>query len=73
MPMEKVALEEEECMNLPSKRLQWKEYWYKELATIYPYGLNDNVRKVGNIYKKGINNIVAMALYNKKKRPLILT
>ena len=27
----KVALEEGECMNLASKRLQREEYWYKEL------------------------------------------
>ena len=61
MPIEEVALEEGECMNLASKRLQREEYWYKELATIYPYGLNDYVRRVGNISKKVIDNTVVKA------------
>ena len=39
MPIEEVSLEEGECLSLASKRLQKEEYWYKELATIYPYGL----------------------------------
>ena len=57
-------------MNLiSSKRLQREEYWYKELATIYPYGLNDNVRRVVNISKKGIDNTVVWALFNKKRPP----
>ena len=55
-------------MSLASKRLQREEYWYKELATIYPYGLNDNVKKVGNVSKKGTENIVVWALFNKKQR-----
>ena len=75
MPIEEVALEEGECMNLASKRLQREEHRYKELATIYLYGLNGNVRRVGNISKKGIDNTVVWALFNKKprkfkKRPL---
>ena len=55
-------------MNLVSKRLQREDYWYKKLVTIYPYGLNDHFRKVGNISKKGIDNTVVMALFNKKPR-----
>ena len=48
--------------------VQREEYWYivKELATIYPFGLNDNLRKVGNISKKGIDNTVVLALFNRK-------
>ena len=68
MPIEEVSLEEGECLSLASKRLQREEYWYKELATIYPYGLNDNVKKVGNVSKKGTENIVVWALFNKKQR-----
>ena len=51
MPIEEVNLVEGECLSLSSKRLQMEEYWYRELA-IYPYGLNNNVRMVGNIIPK---------------------
>ena len=44
MPIEEVSLEE-------------GEYWYKELATIYSYGLNDNVKNLGNISKKDTEKI----------------
>ena len=36
-------------MTLPSKRLQREEFWYRELCSVYPYGLNDNVKGVGNV------------------------
>ena len=67
MPIEELFLDDGECLSLASKRLQREEYWYKELATIYPYGLNDNVKKVGNniISKKGTENIVVWSLFNK--------
>ena len=68
MPIEEVSSEEGECLSLASKRLQREEYWYKELATIYPYGLNDNVKKVGNVSQRSTENIVVWALYNKKQR-----
>ena len=68
MPIEEVSLEEGECLSLASKRLQREEYWYKELATIYPYGLNDNVKNLGNVSKKGTENIVVWELFNKKPR-----
>ena len=32
-----------------SERLEKEDYWCRELCTIYPYGLNDNVKGVGNI------------------------
>ena len=31
-----------------SIRLEGEDYWCRELCTYYPYGLNDNVRGVGN-------------------------
>ena len=58
IPTEEVSLEEGECLSLASKWLQREEYWYKELATIYLYGLNDNVKNLGNVSKKGTENIV---------------
>ena len=33
-----------------AKRLEREDYC-REICTFYPYGLNDNVRKVGNISK----------------------
>ena len=49
MPIEEVVLELNNVIFLPSKRLQREEYWYRELCTVYPYGLNDNVKGVGNV------------------------
>ena len=66
--IEEVSLEEGECLSLASKRLQREEYWYKELATIYPYGLNDNIKNLGNVSMKGTENIVVWSLFNKKPR-----
>ena len=40
-----------------SKRLEGEDYWCRELCTYYPYGLNDNVRGVGNISKMKNNTI----------------
>ena len=37
-----------------------------ELFTFYPYGLNDNVRKVGNISK--CDKIVVNTLFHKQTR-----
>ena len=34
-----------------SFRLLREAFWYKELCSIYPYGLNDNIKAVGNISK----------------------
>ena len=58
MPIEEVFLEQTDGMTLPSKRLQREEYWYRELCSVYPYGLNDNVRGVGNVWKSDERLIV---------------
>ena len=34
-----------------AKRQEREDFWMRELKTIQPYGLNDNVRSVGNISK----------------------
>ena len=49
MPREEVVVDPGENITLASELLIREEYWYKEICSIYPYGLNDNVRKVGNI------------------------
>ena len=44
---------EDDIAIMPIEKVSFKKntYGYKDLATIYPHGLNDNVRKVGNISK----------------------
>ena len=49
MQIEEVTLEIRENITLASKRLKQEEFWYKELATIYPCGLNDYVKHLGNV------------------------
>ena len=46
-------------MSLSAKRLEREEFWYRELCTVYPYGLNDNVRKVGNVSKCGPELVIS--------------
>ena len=69
MPIEEVVLEQTDGMTLPSKRLQTEreEYWYRELCSMYPYGLNDNVRGVGNVSKSD-ERLIVYTLFNKQKR-----
>ena len=69
MPIEEVVLEQTDGMTLPSKRLQREEYWYRELCSVYPYGLNDNVRGVGNVSKSD-EKLIVYTLFNKQKRNL---
>ena len=44
-----------------------EEFWYRELCTVYPYGLNDNVRKAGNVTKCG-PELVIHTLFNGQLR-----
>ena len=52
MPIEEVVVNSNETVTLASKLAQREEFWYREICSIYPYGLNDNVRKFGNISKR---------------------
>ena len=67
MPIEEVVLERNDGTTLSSKRLQREEYWYRELCSVYPYGLNDNVRGVGNVSKSD-ESLIVYTLFNKQKR-----
>ena len=51
MPIEKVTPVDR--ASVASVRLEREDYWCRELCTYYPYGLNDNVRGVGNISNSG--------------------
>ena len=52
MPIEAVFHSPEDTTTIGSKLLSREEFWYKELVSIYPYGLNDNVKQLGNVSKK---------------------
>ena len=67
MPIEEVSLEEGECLRLASKQLQREEKWCKQLAIIYPCGLNDNVKNLGNI-KKGMKHTVVWSLFQENSQ-----
>ena len=67
MPIEVVVSEPDDGITLGCKRLQREEFWYRELCTIYPYGLNDNVKGVGNVSKSD-DELIVYALFNKSER-----
>ena len=52
MPIEAVLQSPGDTTTIGSKLLSREEFWYKELGSIYPYGLNDNVKQLGNVFKK---------------------
>ena len=64
MPIEEITPGDR--ANVTSIRLEREDYWCRELCTYYPYGLNDNVRGVGNISKQP--GLVVNALFNKISR-----
>ena len=66
MPIEEVT-SDSTVVSVSTKRLEREDYWCRELCTVYPYGLNDNVRKVGNISKCS-QEIVVKMLFNKQPR-----
>ena len=62
-----IVLEQTDGTTLPSKRLQREEYWYAELCNVYPYGLNDNVRGVGNVSKSDERLIVYLIIVKPRR------
>ena len=68
IPIEEVILDSNDNIMLASKRLQREEFWYRELGSIYPYGLNDNVRKIGNISQKIGDGTIVYSLFNRQPR-----
>jgi hypothetical protein len=38
--------------------------WIKELGTAMPYGCNDNIKAVGNLWNPGCSEINVMSLFN---------
>ena len=68
MPIEEVVSEPNDTISLACKRIKKEEFWYRELCTIYPYGLNDNVRGLGNVPSKKDKGLVVYGLPNKSRR-----
>ena len=71
IPIEEVILDYLDSSNnitLVSKRLAREEFWYRELGSVYPYGLNDNVRKIGNISQKIGDVTIVYSLFNRQPR-----
>ena len=64
MPIKQILPDDK--ANIMSLRLEREDYWCRELCTYYPYGLNDNVRGVGNISKQP--GLVVNVLFNKRAR-----
>ena len=67
VPIEEVKLTPTDKISLSAKGLEKEDFWYRELCTVSPYGLNDNVRKVGNVSKLGPSTVVH-ALFNSQRR-----
>ena len=69
VPIEEVTLNPSDGITVVSKRLQREEYWCRELCTVYPYGLNDNVKGVGNMLSRSeTDDLIAYALFHKHER-----
>ncbi len=55
--------------DLEKSLIELELYWMKELRTIYPYGLNERVRGVGDISKKLIGvNVESLSQKHKRRR-----
>ena len=66
MPIEEVVLNK---VSLASKLLQREDFWIRELGSIYPNGLNDNVKGLGNISTLvDKDNLIVYSLFHKHKR-----
>ena len=68
MPIEEVLVTADDNTNIASKLLEREEFWIKEIGSICPYGLNDNIRSLGNISKKLGQGLVVYSLFNKQAR-----
>ena len=68
MPIEAEFHSPEDTTTIRSKLLSREEFWYKELGSIYPYGLNDNIKQLGNVSQKIECGLVIYFYFNKHER-----
>ena len=66
-PIESIVVAPNEQTSTYSKRLEREEFWIRELKTAYPYGLNDNIRGVGNISKQN-DELIVWKFFNKHSK-----
>ena len=66
-PIESIVVSPNEQASTYSKRLEREEFWIRELKTVYPYGLNDNIRGVGNISKQN-DELIVWKFFNKHSK-----
>ena len=68
MPIEAMLQSPGDTTTTGSKLLSREEFWYKQLGSIYPYGLNDNVKQLGNVSKKIGHGLFIYYMFNKHRR-----
>ena len=68
MPIEEVVVQPDDNISLACKRLRREEFWYRELCTVYPYGLSNNVKGVGNMSCRNDDGLIVYILFNKSDR-----
>ena len=66
MPIEAVLQSPGDTTIIGSKLLSREEFWYKQLGSIYPYGLND-VKQLGNVSKKIGHGLFIYYMFNKHR------
>ena len=64
-----VAVQGESEHDLRMRREERELFWQKELGTIWPFGLNDRVKGIGNVSKKYSDIGSSSQLINSKSRP----
>jgi len=64
-----VPIQGETEINLRQRREERELFWQKELGTIWPFGLNDRVKGVGNVSKKYSKIGCSSQLINSQSRP----
>ena len=69
MPIEEINITATSSISQRARRLEREDYWCRELCTVYPCGLNDNVRKVGNVSKCGGDTLFNKQPCKYRKRP----
>ena len=67
MPIEEVVLEQTDARLYLVRGYRGRSIGIREFCSVYPYGLNDNVRGVGNVLKSD-ERLIVYTLFNKGKR-----
>ncbi len=63
-----IPIQGEKNSQFTKRLLEREDFWIRELCTVWPYGLNDNVKGVGNISSKYSDLSNTMSLFNTNTR-----